>query len=202
MFTDEQVIEKIRLKLPRIFRIAELEATRDKKIGMEVGSLRERILVSLLIDTFGKENIEIEIPITYSETDVIVFDIPYSIKTLSNSLSGLKLIWTVDAKKSLEFAKKYKPSCDMIFVFINWDKIGGVYLIPKEVQTKIFNELGRSNYMKLPKEGTNPRGIEMRVKALRKIMTDNKTQCITIDWKKEQIDFDNLERWIELWKEE
>jgi hypothetical protein len=64
MFEDEKLIEKIKTRLPYLFQVAELESSRAGKIGMEVGSLREKIIIALLIYKFGEENVETEIPIT------------------------------------------------------------------------------------------------------------------------------------------
>ncbi|TAD98063.1 MAG: type II restriction endonuclease subunit R [Bacteroidetes bacterium] len=202
LFTDKTTVDKVQQKLPKLFQVAELETTRGGKVGMEVGSLRERVLVALLIHQFGEENVKTDIPITAAEADVFVFDKAFSIKTLSNSLSGLKLIWTVDAQSAFKFSQEYEPSCDMIFVHINWSKHGGLYCIPKKVQLEIFNKIGRNEYIKLPKEGTNPRGVEMQGKALKSLVTHTDTLKIDIHWEKEKIDFDVFERWIELWAED
>jgi hypothetical protein len=67
---------------------------------MEVGLVRERIIVALLIYKFGESNVETEIPITEPEVDAKLFGEPVSIKTIKGkSFSGVKLIWTVDAQK-------------------------------------------------------------------------------------------------------
>ena len=63
IFEDEKLVGKIKTRLPYLFQLAELESSRAGKIGMEVGSLRERIIVALLIYKFGEENVETEIPI-------------------------------------------------------------------------------------------------------------------------------------------
>lgn len=199
LFIDKDIINKIQQKLPRLFRIAELETTRGGKIGMEVGSLRERVLVALFIHKFGEKNVKTDLPITESEADVYVFNQAFSIKTLS-SLNGLKLIWTVDAKNALEFRKNYNPSCDMIFVHINWEKEGGLYHISTKVQLDIFKKIGRKEYIKLPKKGTNPRGVEMTGKALKMLITHKETQKISVNWEKQNIEFDTFERWVELWE--
>src|SRR3990172_13376292 len=124
-FEDEVLRERIKNKLPHLFSIAELESSRAGKIGMEVGSTREKILTALLIYKFGERNVEVQIPITEPEVDVRLFGKPISIKTKSGSgLSGIKLIWTVDAQNAKEFLYKYIPSCDMIFVQINWKNKG------------------------------------------------------------------------------
>lgn len=165
---------------------------------MEVGSLRERILVALFIYQFGEQNVKTDLPITEPEADVYVFNQAFSIKTLS-SLSGLKLIWTVDAQNALEFRKTYKPSCDMIFVHINWEKEGGLYHISTKVQLDVFEQIGREEYIKLPKKGTNPRGVEMTGKALKMLLKHPQTQKNSVNWTKQDIEFDTFERWVELW---
>ncbi|GBD89168.1 hypothetical protein BMS3Abin03_03118 [bacterium BMS3Abin03] len=128
LFTDEDIISKIKLKLPKLFQIAELESQRAGKIGMEVGSLRERILVALLIYYFKEENINSEIPITEPEIDVRVNNEPLSIKTKTGTgFSGVKLIWTVDAQNAKEFRNSYIPSMGMLYTNINWNSEGGLY---------------------------------------------------------------------------
>lgn len=167
IFEDEKLVEKIKRRLPYLFQLAELESSRAGKIGMEVGSIRERIIVALLIYKFGEANVETEIPITEPEVDVKLFGKPISIKTITGkSLGGVKLIWTVDAQKAREFYENYYPHCDILLVQINWNDLGGFYYIPLEAQQTLFNEIGREKYIKLPKPGTNPRGVEITKEAL------------------------------------
>jgi len=202
LFTDKHLIDLVKHKLPKLFQIAELETSRAGKIGMEVGSVREKIIVALLIYKFGEQNVITEIPITESETDVIVENNPISIKTITGKSAGIKLIWTVDAEKALEFSENYTPSCDMILVQINWENAGGIYYFTKQIQIEVLSQIGRENYIKLPKKGTNPRGVEMTAKGLQTLMQNPKTLVIPINWKKENIDYKPFERWIELWKNE
>lgn len=108
IFEDKKLTEKIKKRLPYLFQLAEIESSRAGKIGMEVGSLRERIMVSLLIYKFGETNVETEIPITEPEVDVKLFGEPISIKTITGkSFGGVKLIWTVDASKAKEFREAF-----------------------------------------------------------------------------------------------
>jgi hypothetical protein len=73
IFEDSKLVEKIKRRLPYLFQLAELESSRAGKVGMEAGSVRERIIVALLIYKFGDENVEAEIPITEPEVDVILY---------------------------------------------------------------------------------------------------------------------------------
>jgi hypothetical protein len=83
LFTDQNTIARIQMRLPALFQIAESESSRAGKVGMEVGSARERILIALLIYKFGEANVETAIPITEPEMDVKVFGCPISIKTIT-----------------------------------------------------------------------------------------------------------------------
>ena len=202
IFEDEKLVEKIKRRLSYLFQIAELESSRAGKIGMEVGSVRERIIVALLIYKFGESNVETEISITGPEVDAKLFGEPISIKTITGkSLSGVKLIWTVDAQKAKLFQDNYFPHCNILLVQINWGGIGGFYYIPLEVQTRLFDRMGRLNYIKLPKPGTNPRGVEITKEALSNLIADKESKRIVINWQKTKIKFNPFKRWIDLWKE-
>jgi len=203
IFEDNKLTEKIKKRLPYLFQLAEKESSRAGKIGMEVGSLRERIIVALLIYKFGEANVETEIPITKPEVDVKLFGKPISIKTKTGkSYSGVKLIWTVDAKKVKEFRESYHPHCDILLVQINWDDIGGLYYIPLETQKKLFSKIGRRNYIKLPKPGTNPRGVEITKDALLSLVNDKLSKVVKISWQKTKIDYNPYKKWVDYWRED
>ena len=203
IFEDKKLVRKIKNKLPYLFQLAELESSRAGKVGMEVGSLREKIIIALLIYKFGEENVETEISITEPEVDVKLFGKPISIKTITGkSLSGVKLIWTVDAQKVREFRESYYPHCDILLVQINWGSTGGFYYIPLEAQRKLFDRIGRNRYIKLPKPGTNPRGVEITKEALTTLVNDNLSRSIKIRWQKTKIEFNPYKRWIDHWRED
>ena len=202
LFNDSSVIEKIKSRLPYLFQLAELESSRAGKIGMEVGSLREKIIIALLIFKFGAKNVETEIPITEPEVDVIVYGQAISIKTITGKgFGGVKVIWTVDSQKAKEFRENYYPSCDIFLVQINWGDKGGFYYIPLESQKRIFNEIGRENYIKLPKAGTNPRGVEITKEALTSLTEDKASRVIRICWQKKEFDYNPYKRWLDYWME-
>lgn len=203
IFEDEDLVRRIENKLPYLFQLAELESSRAGRIGMEVGSLREKIIIALLIYKFGEENVETDIPITEPEVDVKLFGVPISIKTITGkSLSGVKLIWTVDAQKAREFREKYYPHCDILLIQINWGGIGGFYHIPLEAQRRLFDRIGRNRYIKLPKPGTNPRGVEITKEALTSLVNDELSKSIKIRWQKTEIEFNPYKRWIDYWGED
>lgn len=210
LFDDEVIKETIRNKLPKLFRIAELESSRAGKIGMEVGSMREKILVALLIYKFGERNVETEIPITEAEVDVKLFNQTISIKTITGD-GRVKLVWTVDRMSVLRFVETYEPHCDMLLAQIKWDlsneKLtkgihpGGLFLIPTDVQQRVFNEIGREHYLTTPKEGTNPRGVEFSKDGLTRLLEDRDTKCIEIIWRRSEFIYDPYKRWVDLWRE-
>ncbi len=203
IFKDDRLVEKIKRLLPLLFQLAEFESSRAGKVGMEVGSVRERIIIALLIYKFGEENVETNIPITEPEVDVKVYGIPISIKTISGSkVRGVKLIWTVDAIKSKEFLKNYFPKSNILLVHVRWGRCGGFYYIPLEVQRHVFELLGREKYIKLPKEGTNPRGVEISDEALHWMVQDSRTKHLDILWKRIEINYNPYKRWVDLWKED
>ena len=119
LFSDKNIIQRIKKKCRICFSLLKLTASRNGKLGMEVGSVREKIIIALLIYKFGEENTKTDISTTESEVDVILFNNPTSIKTISGILSGVKLIWTVDRQKALEFSKNYRPEIDILLVNIN-----------------------------------------------------------------------------------
>ena len=202
IFKDDVLKREIKDKLPYIFHIAELESSRAGKTGMQVGSAREAILIALLIYKFGEENIDTQIPITKPEVDVRLFGKPISIKTITGKgFSGVKLIWTVDAQKAKEFRETYYPHCDILLIQINWNSIGGFYCIPLEAQKGLFDRVGRERYIKLPKPGTNPRGVEITKEALSGLVEDDMSQLIEIFWQRTKIDYNPYKRWVDYWKE-
>jgi hypothetical protein len=203
IFEDEELVKKIRKRLPYLFHLAELESSRAGKIGMEVGSLRERIIVALLICKFGEANLESEIPITEPEVDVRLLGEPVSVKTITGKrFSGVKLIWTVDAQKAREFRNTYYPHCNILLIQINWGDIGGFYYIPLEAQRRLFDKIGREGYIKLPKPGTNPRGVEITKEALSSLVEDKMSKGIELSWQKTKVDYNPYKRWVDYWRED
>ena len=162
IFDDAFIVKRIQKKLPHLFQLAEMESQRNGKVGMEVGSTREKILIALLMYKFGLDDVNADINITVPEIDVFVKDEPLSIKTVTTQNgrwgNGTKLVWSVDANTALNFKYKYSPVCGMMLAQIQWDDEGALYFFSKELQEKVMNHLGKDVYMNLPKPGTNSRG--------------------------------------------
>ncbi len=206
LFDDMLIVRRVKNKLPHLFQLAELESSRNGKIGMEIGSVRERILISLLMYKYGIDIVDPNIPITAPEVDVLVNKEPLSIKTVTasrNSWGSIKLIWTVDAEKALEFKNGYIPQCDMLVAKIVWNEIGKLLLFSKQSQIKVLNQIGRDKYIKLPKKNTNSRGVEISAEALTLLEQCNDTRCIEISFTREKIDYREVyAKWLDAWHNE
>lgn len=210
LLEDEALCVKIQRKLPMLFYLAEQQASRAGRVGMEVGTLREQILIALLIYKFGEENVQVD-PITKTEVDVRLFGQPLSIKTVttkSESAPAVKVVWTVDWARVDEFAKQYSPRCDLLLAIVRWEAEGGLYIVPLEVQEEVFRELGRDHYLKVPRRGTNPRGVELSKQAVRKLLDHHKTRKLAIHWTRpsettgRKLQLAPYERWLRYWQEE
>jgi len=201
LFENKETIKKIKGKMPYLFQLAEVESSRAGKIGMEVGSVRERIIIALLISEFGESNVGTDQPITKAETDCCLYGEPISIKTITGNLNGIKLIWTVDRKKAKEFQNSYYPEMSLLLAQIRWNEKGYFFHFSKEVQQEIFKKIGKRKYMKMPKPGTNPRGVELSKEALLRLSGHKDTDRIEINWTRGEIDIDVYDRWLELWNE-
>lgn len=201
LFSDDAIIQRVKNKMPHLFQLAEVDSSRAGKLGMEIGSVRERIIIALLMYKFGEENVKTDLPITKPEIDVVLFNNPISIKTVSGNLAGVKLIWTVDPEKALEFSKNYYPSVDLLLTQIKWGEVGWFYYFPIQSQIKIYKKLGRKRYIKLPIQGTNPRGVEITKEALELLAKEKKIMKIDIFWKRGEVNYDAYDRWLELWRE-
>ncbi|WQU89555.1 ThaI family type II restriction endonuclease [Helicobacter pylori] len=200
LFNDERMILKIQEKLPYLFQLVESENSRDGKLGMEIGSARERVIIALMLYYFGKENVQTDLAITQKEIDVIVLNKPYSIKT-AQTLNGIKLIWTTDVLKIQEFIESYKPNTDILFVYVCWGKEGGFYYIPSATQQEVLITKGKEFYFKLPKSGTNSRGVEISKLALLECIAHKDTLRIPIFWERtNNLKHSPYDKYLELWQ--
>ncbi len=206
LFDDNLIIKRVKNKLPHLFQLAELESSRNGKIGMEIGSVRERILIALLMYKFGIDIVDPNIPITAPEVDVYVDSTPLSIKTVttkSDMYGSIKLIWTVDRSKALEFKNTYTPFCDMLLAKIKWGGKGKLLLFSKESQQKVLDDIGRDRYIKLPKVNTNARGVEITNEALMLLEKCDDTRVIDIDFVRKEIDYREVyTKWLDAWIDE
>jgi hypothetical protein len=90
----------------------------------------------------------------------------------------------------------------MLLVQVNWVNTGGFYLFSKESQIEILEKLGRAEYIKLPKAGTNPRGVELSAKALDALSQHPQTLKFPIQWQRTIAEYNPYRRWLDFWQEE
>lgn len=207
IFDDNLIVRRVKNKLPKLFQLAELESSRNGKLGMEIGSVRERIIIALLMYKFGIDIVDANLKITESEVDVIVNEQPLSIKTITSKTSklsgGIKLIWTVDSQKALEFKNNYSPKCDMMLVQIVWSGMGKLILFSADSQNRVLEAIGRDRYIKLPKAGTNPRGAEITPEALNLLLNCDDTRIIEIPFVRGVIDYREVyTKWLDAWRDD
>lgn len=203
LFEDQRLVAKVERRLPHLFHYAERDSSRAGRVGMEVGSLRERILVSLLIHKFGRTNVETDLPITQHEVDVRVYGEPISIKSIttrSTRIAGVKAIWTMDTSQGEAFVQAFQPTCDYLLAHIVWGDTGGLYYVPFETQARVLEELGRPIYFQIPRPGTNERGVQVSAQAMSRLIKDSESRRITIQWQRPEGEYDQYERWVEYWR--
>ncbi|WP_304040415.1 ThaI family type II restriction endonuclease [Ignavibacterium album] len=62
--------------------------------------------------------------------------------------------------------------------------------------------MGSDKYFKVYKSGTNPRGVEFSEEAMTLMIHDKSTRSIIIEWRREDINYNPFDRWVELWAQE
>jgi len=75
-------------------------------------------------------------------------------------------------------------------------------LFSQDIQNDVINRMGRESYLKLPKPGTNPRGVEISTEAIRELANHPESRRVLIQWEKTEILFDPYKRWLDMWSEE
>lgn len=192
--------------LPLLFSQEQIKHSRGGRVGMEVGNARERVLISLCMFVFGKENVEIP-PTTSTEEDLSVYGNPISIKTKTgNSNSGIKIKWTTDWDKVDDIVDNYNPVCDLLLTKIVWGGSSGLYWVPVNVQRKILKQMGRDKYIKTPPRNTNPRGVEFSKEAMTRMLAASGTKELIIEWDKPdkaletQINNEYIAKWQQIAK--
>lgn len=210
IFQDQPLAETIRRKLPRMFTLAELEASRGGIIGMQVGSIRELILVALLMYKFGEDNVQTELSITSPEVDLLLLNEPISIKT-GTGATGPKVKWTANWQQAMAIYESYYPQYEILLAQIQWDlnlndirrlnRPSGLFWIPLSAQIDLFHELGHEGYLSRPSAGTNPRGVSLKWSAVRSLVHHQDTKRIEIIWERAELEYDPYRKWQNLWQE-
>jgi hypothetical protein len=72
----------------------------------------------------------------------------------------------------------------MLLAIVRWGGTGGFYGIPLQAQTDVFKALGKERYLRLPKRGTNPRGVEISPEAVEALLDHPLAKALTIEWRR------------------
>ena len=189
-FYNEKLVSMVKNSLPKLFKTAEIETTRGGKIGMEVGVLRERILISMLIKSFGPENVETDLSSNENSKDTRIFEDNLSIKTFTNSgYGGLKIFWASDNGSVSKALESYKPQHHLMISQICWGtNKGGLFLVPLSVQNELFDKVGSNGYLKV--NGGNNRGISIQTEVLKTMLLHKDTKKIQVEWNTPEIKID------------
>jgi hypothetical protein len=83
---------------------------------------------------------------------------------------------------------------------VNWDGLGGLFYFPCQIQIETLQRIGRERYIKLPKAGTNPRGVEISAEALNILADHPQSLNIPVKWYRKVTEYNPYERWLELWE--
>ena len=165
----------------RFFEVEEVYRRRGGgRVGPEVGVPRQDAVLDLFKKIYATDLH------SHSPTDPLVATVlgrPLSMKTKQGGgFSGVKLKWTVDPKKAGDSVTHYRPQSDLLYINIIWGKWGGLFLIPITAQEEVLRELGREQYLKPPKPGKNPRGVELTSAALRGLQGHPRTWRLDLLW--------------------
>lgn len=168
--------EKYVKGLITLYQSSQMECSRSSGLTPEVGSSRERDLISSFVSN-------LELSVNYNitndkEEDVLVNDLKVSIKHSSNkskSQSGIKIIWTVDSEKRNEFLKNFTFNCDIIIIYVRFSETLDkgqieVIFIVKEKLSEIHENFKSNNKNVFNCLDGNSRGIEFDKKFFEEIL--------------------------------
>lgn len=196
LFKNDQSIALLQTKLPLAFEMASMEMPKGNPA---VGIIRENILTSFLSSQLETGSVIQAESGTARGSDLLLCGQPLSIKTTTGN-GAIKVLWTVDPLKiGQEMALTYQPDCDVVLVCIFWGKDKeSVFYIPKEVQQKVMDEVGRSSYL-AAEVGTNHRGINIASSARKKLLQHDDTLKIKINWNRIKPAYNPRKRWDDFW---
>jgi len=75
-------------------------------------------------------------------------------------------------------------------------------LYPEKAQVEILEKISKNRYIKLPKAGTNPRGVEVSQEAVELLVEHEDSRKLPVEWHREDIEYNPYKRWIDLWIED
>jgi hypothetical protein len=211
LFEDKEFIKVMQTYTsPRMYLYNKEFSRNDEQVGMEVGVIREKFIVSM-IHSFHPDKVNRNIRINAGGIDVEITGIPADVKTLTTSykaktFQSVKTGWTVDEELANEFIQNYYPTEEIIFLSIIWsncdhighlaDDKGGLYYIPLEAMIEEFawsKKYGQP-FLEAPKKGKNSRGIVYTGKTMNRLVNNPLTKKIHICFYPFETDFNGYTR--------
>lgn len=167
--------EKYMKGLITLYLSSQIECSRSAGLTPEVGSSRERDLISSFV-TNKKLSVHYNIA-NNKEEDIIINDKKISIKHSSNKIKsqfGIKIVWTVDNDKRNEFVQNYKFCCDLIIIYVRFSSIYNgeleILYIPIEKLLELQSTFAENNMPIFKCLDGNSRGIEFDKKFFEQII--------------------------------
>lgn len=172
-------------KLYTLYKISEQECRRNGRLSPEVGSSREKDLISILVYALGLNNVIYDIP-NSSKEDVIICNRKYSIKHISGNLkcSGIKVVWTVNVEHQNAFMMNPQFDYNMLLVFVK-DNMIRVIHISETVLKNTYNYFHQNGLMIFNIMKGNSRGIEFDTTFFKTLISnsdfDVSMNCISLE---------------------
>ncbi|MHA1723393.1 MAG: ThaI family type II restriction endonuclease [Promethearchaeota archaeon] len=177
IFNNIEFINKIKKRLPKLIYDLDSAFRKGGKLSPDIGNLREKMMIGILKKQYPNK-IKYNFESQESELDFKFEDENISFKT---SISKrFKLIWTANYRKAIEFYENFIPSCSIILLLFQ-KKARGLYYFLLKLLIVTHNKLNEL-FLKKPKKGTNPRGVELSTKAFNEMIKSPLYKKISIDW--------------------
>jgi hypothetical protein len=95
--------------------------------------------------------------------------------------------------------KTQKPKCNVLLVQVNYGGSGIFAFIPLSMQEEVFLNLGRDKYFILPKQETNPTGVEFSKAAMLSLISYPNTMKMEISRIKPTEKYNEYKCWRDYW---
>lgn len=177
IFNDEIFVRSLQRRLPKLVYDLNEAFRKGGKLSPDIGNLREKMIIGILKKQYG-DRLEYEFESQEPELDFQFDGEGISFKTTISK--GFKLIWTANYELAMDFYKNSTPLYS-IAVLLFQKKLGGLYYFPLELLVRTRERLGLE-FLKKPKSGTNPRGVELSTKAFNLLIKGQSCRFIPINW--------------------
>lgn len=177
IFGNNDFIKKIQKRLPKFIFDLNSAFKKGGKLSPDIGNLREKMMIGIF-----KKQYPIKIQYDF-ESQEAELDFKFENENISFKTSiskGFKLIWTSNYDKAMEFYENFTPSCSIVLLLFQ-KRLGGLYYFPLKLLIGTRKKLG-DKFLKTPKKGTNPRGVELSTEAFNEMIRSPLCKKISINW--------------------